>query len=89
MTNVQTGLLYFSVVVSALYLVAGGYKSIRAYFQKNLMMLSQPKHPKPPRNNPQGRILRPYFAQLQNDSDNATMSNCFGVDDGRERHFIG
>lgn len=34
MTNVQTGLLYFSVVVSALYLVAGGYKSIRAYFQK-------------------------------------------------------
>ncbi|HIB5005276.1 DUF1378 family protein [Klebsiella pneumoniae] len=24
MTNVQTGLLYFSVVVSALYLVAGG-----------------------------------------------------------------
>jgi hypothetical protein len=35
MTNVQMGLLYFSVVVSALYLVAGGYKSIRAYFQKN------------------------------------------------------
>ena len=34
MTNVQTGLLYFSVVVSALYLVAGGYKTIRAYFQK-------------------------------------------------------
>ena len=34
MTNVQTGLLYFSVVVSALYLVAGGYKSIRVYFQK-------------------------------------------------------
>ena len=60
MTNVQTGLLYFSVVVSALYLVAGGYKSIRAYFQKKLMMLSQPKHRKPPRNNPSG----PHIAAL-------------------------
>ena len=31
----QTGMLYFSVVVSTLYLVAGGWhKSIRAYFQK-------------------------------------------------------
>jgi hypothetical protein len=60
MTNVQMGLLYFSVVVSALYLVAGGYKSIRAYFQKNLMMLSQPKHRKPPRSNPSG----PHIAAL-------------------------
>ncbi|MCP5656280.1 DUF1378 family protein [Klebsiella pneumoniae] len=59
MTNVQTGLLYFSVVVSALYLVAGGYKSIRAYFQKKFDDAVAAKHRNHREITPEGRITRP------------------------------
>ncbi|MGX5053104.1 DUF1378 family protein [Enterobacter asburiae] len=36
MSFIQIILLYFSAVVSALYLVSGGYKAIRNYVQKKI-----------------------------------------------------
>ncbi|MGX5056728.1 DUF1378 family protein [Enterobacter asburiae] len=36
MSFIQTVLLYFCTVVSALYLISGGYKAIRNYVQKKI-----------------------------------------------------
>lgn len=36
MTLIQTVLLYGCTAVCALYLIAGGYKTIRAYIQKKI-----------------------------------------------------
>ncbi|MFP1749201.1 DUF1378 family protein [Lonsdalea quercina] len=36
MTLIETGMLYFSTAVGVLYLVSGGYKSIKAYVEKKI-----------------------------------------------------
>jgi len=43
MTLVQTVLLYGCTAVCALYLVAGGYKTIRAYIRKKIDQAAEAK----------------------------------------------
>ncbi|MEA1064518.1 DUF1378 family protein [Erwinia sp. HR93] len=44
MTFTQTVLLYICTVVCALYLVAGGYKTIRAYIRKKIDQAAEAKN---------------------------------------------